>query len=103
MLEEIERSSLALEQSKSTSLKLGNDIALFHLCSVLEENAEVNVSACKLKNALCNFNSAHDSLVLCNVICRACVLLGNEVVCRRVNVVDVLHERGRDDIIYVTL
>ena len=45
MLKYIQGSSLAFQESKSASLHFSDDIALFHLSAVIQEYAEVNVSA----------------------------------------------------------
>ena len=103
MLEQVQRRALTLEESEGAALELSDDVALLDLCAVLKEDAEVDVTAREVENALCDLNAAHDAAVLGDIVRGAAVLGRDEVIGSSVDVVDILHERGGDNIVDVAL
>ena len=103
MLKEVQSSPLALEQGKCTSFQLCNNVTLLNPGAVGEEDTEVDISAGEVENSLSHLDPADNACVLGNIVCRTAVLFGDKVVCRSVNIVNILHESGGDNIINIAL
>ena len=102
MLQQVERRALALEQGARLAADLGDDVALFQNVAVML--VDLRLKALLLqdrKHAQRHVDTAEHAVRLCEKARGVLLILVNEVIGGGVEVVDILQQRGFDDVVHI--